>query len=119
MQTGLGVFTVVTPGTPVQVTTVNVAVPAGMQQYSPRCQAILFQVLASTAPQAGAHTNTGKVYILDRNKVRVATLAVPTANTVPSFSATIPNAASALNANLYWVDADNSGDGVDVSILTP
>lgn len=109
MQTGLGVFTVSTPGTPVQITTT----------FTPRCQSILIQALFSAAPQSGAHKNSGSVYILDRNKVRVATLGTPTANTIPSFSATIPNAQAALNATHYWIDADNSGDGVDVSILTP
>ncbi len=117
MQTGLGTITSVTPGTPVRVAftaAVLARITASINPPTLKCQSILFQVLSN-----GSHTNTGRVYILDQNRTRVATLAVPTTNTIPSFSATIPNAMTALNAGFYYIDADNSGDGADVSILTP
>ena len=120
MLTGLGAFTVTTPGTPVAITTAAVAaVIGGQATYSPRCQSILFQALSCAAPQKGAHVNTGRVYIYDRNKVRCATLAVPTTNTIPSFTATLPNTIAGLNATHFYIDADNGTDGVDVSILAP
>jgi hypothetical protein len=54
---------------------------------------------------------------MDFTLTRVATLAVPTSNTVPSFSATVPNAYGVLHAEEYYIDADNAGDGVDASYL--
>lgn len=117
MQTGLGSVTIVTPGTPVRVAFQSAVLASMHQSINPptlKCQSILMQALSNAS-----HTNTGRVYILDQNRTRVATLAVPTANTIPSFSATIPNAMTALNAGFYSIDADNAGDGVDVSILTP
>lgn len=109
MQRPVGPITVATPGTPVVVTTEAI-----------RCQSILFQALSN-----GTHTNTGRVYILAQNQTtpasftRVATLAIPTSNTIPSFSVTIPDAPGGLALAGYMVDADNAGDGVDVSYARP
>lgn len=110
MQIGLGPFNVAIPGIPVPISTAG-KVPTS--SFSQRCQSILFQVLSNAG-----HTNTGRIYILC-NGVRVATLAVPTANSIPSFSATIPNTIGGLNASIYSIDADVGGDGADVSILSP
>ena len=108
MWTGLGVVTVVTPGTKVSLG-VNLASTA-----SPRCEAILVQALSNAS-----HTNTGRVYVYDRNNNRIATLAVPTANSIPSASATIPTAPGGLNVLDYSIDADNASDGVDASYIRP
>ena len=91
-QKALGTITVPTPGTPVGVSASVV-----------NCQSLLFQALSNAT-----HTNTGNVFILTWNetrtqKVRVATLAVPTANTIPSFTVTVPDAPGGLNPNDYSV----------------
>lgn len=101
--TGLGIVTVPTPGTKAPVTAT-----------STRCEALLFQALSNAS-----HTNTGRVYIFDRSGNRIATLAVPTANTIPSASATIPAAPGGLDARDYSIDADNANDGVDASYIRP
>lgn len=105
--TALGVITVPSPGTPIRITN-NLASPT-----TPiHCQSVMAQALSN-----GTHTNTGRVYVMDFTLTRVATLAVPTSNTVPSFSATVPNAYGVLHAEEYYIDADNAGDGVDASYL--
>ena len=101
--TGLGTITVSSPGTKVALSSTDL-----------RCEAILVQALSNPS-----HTNTGRVYIYDRSGNRLATLAVPTTNTIPSASATIPTAPGGLNARDYSIDADNAGDGVDASYIRP
>ncbi len=112
MQTGLGVITVTTPGTRVGILTNVVST-----QYI-GAQSILLQALSNAT-----HTNSGRVYVYVTDSTgtakRVATLAVPGTNSIPSFSATIPNATAAMNPAAYSIDADNSGDGVDASYLVP
>ena len=92
------------------------SVPVTRNQFDPSvrvpCQSILIQALSN-----GTHTNSGRIYVLDEMKRRVATLSIPTEHSAPSFSATIPNAPQALNAAEYHIDADVAGDGVDVSIV--
>jgi len=112
MQNGLGTVTVATPGVLVRITN-NQMVPSEWIG----AQSILLQALSNAA-----HTNTGRIYIYTQTTFglkRVATLAPPAVNSIPSFSATIPNAAAALNASIYWIDADEAGDGVDASFLVP
>ena len=112
----LGLVTVPVPGTPIQATA-NVSGSAAWGENTTvfACLAILFQ--ADPA-------NTGKTYIGDdasfkksTGEGRLAVLAIPTDNSIPSASATIPNAPAALNANDYWIDADKADEGVTVSIL--
>lgn len=102
-QNALGVITVAVPGTPVVIDTAA----------RNNCQSILLQALSNAS-----HTNTGRVYVYV-NGVRVATLAVPTTNTIPSFSVTIPDAPGGLTTLDYAIDADNAGDGVDASFARP
>lgn len=47
----------------------------------------------------------------------LASLAVPTSNTCPSASVTITYSPVGLNAAMYWIDADNAGEGLQVSII--
>jgi hypothetical protein len=102
-QNALGAITVTSPGTRVKIdlSTRN------------NCQSILLQALSNAS-----HTNTGRVYIYVQG-IRVATLAVPTTNTIPSFSVTVPDAPGGLSTLDYTIDADNSGDGVDASFARP
>jgi hypothetical protein len=112
----LGRVTVAVPGTPVSaVTNVSPTAPQGSNQTVYSCLAILFQTVTS---------NAGKTYVGSSatfNKTTgvglLAALGVPTANVIPSAGATIPNAPAALNAADYWIDADNGGEGVQVSAL--
>ncbi len=79
-----------------------------------QCHAIMFQALPS---------NTGKVYICTAigdpaTMIGVyATLGVPTANLIPSFSLAITIAPNALNLGDYYVTSDNPGEGVLVDIV--
>ena len=84
-QTPLGPITVSIPGTRVSIDTAN----------RNNCQSILLQALSNAG-----HTNTGRVYIYAQG-VRVATLAIPTTNTIPSFSVTIPDAPGGLTTLDY------------------
>ena len=64
----------------------------------------------------GSDTNGGA---FDATIANHATLAVPTANTIPSAAATVPDAPGALDASGYYIDADNATDGVNASYLRP
>ena len=112
MQNGLGTITVPIPGSLVRITN-NESVPSSWIG----AQSILIQALSNAS-----HTNTGRIFIYTQTPAgtrRVATLAVPGTNSIPSFSATIPSAQAALNAALYWIDAEVADDGVDASYLVP
>lgn len=105
----LGQILVVTPGTRVRLT-VNRPVPTDTLM----CQSLLVQAIASPG-----HVNTGRAYVYDvpTGGAPMATLAVPTANTIPAASVTVPNAPAALDATPYWIDVDVGGDGVNASYL--
>ena len=99
----IGKVTVTTAGTPVQVTAT-----------STRCQAISLQALS---------TNTGKIYVGNAQAMSKSTLAnvlgvvaVPTANTIPSASISQQGTAG-LDASSFWLDSDNSGEGVLVGLI--
>jgi hypothetical protein len=104
----------VVTGSPISL--VNAAIHvAGYSTTRPvPCHAIMFQALP---------TNTGKVYICKATgdpstMVGVyATLGVPTANLIPSFSLAITIAPNALNLGDYWVTSDVAGEGVLVDIV--
>lgn len=104
----IGKFTV-TPGTPVRLTSTQ-ADPA--LKFS--CHAVIVQTLWD---------NTGKIYVGSSRLNKAtragihATLAVPTANSIPSFTAALVAAPNGLNLADFYVDGDNSGEGVTVSIL--
>ncbi len=104
---GLGPIVSVTPGTKVPI------VPAASTL---RAMAIQFQALKIT----GGHANTGNVYIhgpdQNNNLIRIDTIAVPTANTIPTFGISTPGSNS-IPLNQISIDADNAGDGVDIVIL--
>jgi len=98
-----------TAGTPVALTA-NVDLPT----WAGTCHSYLVEVLP---------TNTGKVYIGDRPDMNTTTfegvlawLPPPSTNSAPSYTVMIsasPNALSVLNR---YIDVENSGEGVIVSI---
>lgn len=110
----LGKIVVVTPGTPVAVT--SLLPPEGnpaQVQYT-RCHGILVQALP---------TNGGNIYIGD-SELDAATLAhcfailgVPTANFLPTFSAALTITPNGLMASDFYLDADVNGEGALVTIL--
>lgn len=106
----IGKFTV-TPGTPVRLTSQLTNQPA-TEKFG--CHGVLVQALFN---------NTGKIYVGDRtlNKAAMtgihATLAIPTANTIPSFTAALTAAPNAVNLADLYVDGDVQGEGVTVSVL--
>ncbi len=107
----LGQITVGVPGTKVRLTS-NATTPAARIG----CEALLVQAISQAS-----HTNTGRIYLYagPNDSAPVATLAVPTTNTIPSAAATIPNAPGGLNAADFWIDSDNASDGVNGSYLSP
>ncbi len=102
-------ITVTTPGTLVRATS---------QQRLPAitlpCHGVMFQALPD---------NAGKVYIGRSDLVRAtfqgcfAYLPTPTTNQAPTFSAALTIAPNGLNLGDFWIDADNGGDGVLITIL--
>lgn len=118
----LGRITVANSGTPVQVTSL---LPAG--QYNTDGKPKVNYAPAEAIMIQAASTNTGKVYVglsgFTKSSTAVgqklATLAVPTANTIPAVTVSIPGCPAAINASEYWLDVDNNGEGADVSILVP
>lgn len=100
----IGALTVSSPGTLVRATQ-GFADPNQTQ----RIHGIMFQTLPG---------NTGFVYIGKANMDRttkagvIAVLAVPTENTLPTFSAALTWSANNLFLQEYYVDADSGGDGV-------
>lgn len=107
----LGKVVVTTSGTPVLATG---------NQSSPTervgCNAIMVEAWPD---------NTGKIYVCDRANAVISTgvgilaiLAPPTANFIPSFSATLPYAPGGLNAAQIWLDAETGGEAAIVSYVT-
>lgn len=106
----LGVFRP-TPGTPVAILS---AVAAAQQPMMAKAHAIMIQAL---------HDNVGRAYIGRAGMSRAgrtdlyAVLAIPTSNSIPSFSAALTLAPNAININDVYIDVDQPNDGVIVSIL--
>src|SRR6185369_15881341 len=101
--------TVPVSGVPVRAT-VNEADPTARVS----CHGFMFQALPG---------NTGKIYI-GSNQMSKATLqnlvsilAVPTANSIPTFSAALTLAPNAVHLHDLYIDADNANDGVIISML--
>jgi hypothetical protein len=109
MQESLGVVRVPLVGVPVRVT-INKPVPTD------RCavHAILFQALPE---------NTGRIYVGTANLNRVTkagvlgTLAVPTANSIPTFSMALTISPNAILAQDIFIDGDANTDGVTIAVL--
>ena len=100
----------ITAGTPLRVTN-NEPTPTDRYQ----CHAIMIEAWP---------TNAGKVWIFDReagNKTTgegvVAILAPPATNIFPTFTVGFSGFANPIDASLYWVDVDNTGEGVVISAL--
>ena len=107
----LGRITVVTSGTPVRATLNEVVADTRYPVH-----AMLFQRDDSS--------EIGNVYIgtsadMDISTLAgvIAILAIPTANILPSFSATITLAAAGLDLRNYFVDADVNGEGCIISAI--
>lgn len=100
-----------TPGTPRAVKSL---LPASEQGASWPVHGVLIQA---------KHDNVGRAYIgsstLNKGAQTdvLATLAIPTNNTIPSFTAAATLAPNAINLADLYVDVDSNGDGVLVSVL--
>lgn len=111
--TGCGKTTVVTPGIPVQVS-VPAAVAGPANPGLSSVHAILIQALP---------TNLGKAYVgtagLDKSALTkcLVVLPIPTINLLPTFSISLTAAANALSLLDLWIDADNAGEGVLISVV--
>lgn len=106
----LGLVTVPTAGTPVRLTA-NESVPTA-------------HVGAHSISVQAWHPNTTRVYIGDRESMVRATgvgvlmvLAIPTANALSQFTATIVNSPAGFDAAQLWLDVDTNDEGALVSIL--
>ncbi len=107
---------VTTAGTPVRVTA-NASVPTARVV----CHGLFIQQIES---------NTGKLYLMDRPTASkttgvgvLLTIAAPTLNTgntgviLPWALYSVPYAPGAVDASIYWLDADVSGNKACVSIV--
>ena len=109
MLQSFGMLTVVTPGTLVRFTANQVDPTARVECHS-------FMVEAK-------FNNGGKIYIgtASFNKTSgvglLAVLAIPTANMIPTFSATISFMPNGLNLADYFIDSDSGGDGALLSAV--
>jgi hypothetical protein len=109
MQRILGTFRVAAPGTLVRVTSL---LPNPAEKFA--VHGILIQACKA---------NTGRVYIggpvINRTTEDgvTATLAIPTANSIPSFSEALTASPNGINAADFYIDADQPDDGVKVTVL--
>lgn len=112
----LGPINVPVPGTPVRATS-TITTDAGGITNDPAnfsCHAALFQARKG---------NTGRTYIGTSNMVRAtgvgvsAVLAIPTANTIPSFSMSLTIAPAGVDLSELYVDADVADEGVLLTLL--
>jgi len=98
-----------TPGTPVAV--VSLLPPSG---YPEPVHGVLIQA---------RRANVGYAFVGNRDMVAAtdeglyAQLAVPTVNTIPSFTAALTLAPNAINLADLYIDVITLGDGVIVSVL--
>jgi hypothetical protein len=105
----IGKFTVAAAGTPVRLTSQE----ATPNEYYP-VHGILIQALPD---------NVGKVYIGNSTMNRAArtdlfgVLAIPTANSIPTYSAALTLSPNAIQLKDFYIDADTATDGVIVSVL--
>ncbi len=105
----LGKVTVPVPGTPVQAT---------VNQTRPSERLAVNAYMAQCLP-----SNTGKVYVGNKtmNKTTLAgvtgILAVPTANTIPSFSVSASPVLIGFDMTFVYVDADVAGEGCIISCV--
>lgn len=106
-----GPLVVATPGTPVRA---SVLVTAPDNPASYKVHAVLMQARPS---------NVGKVYIgmLGLNRATLAgvatVLAIPTANSLAAFSVAHTISPAGVDLSDLWLDADNAGDGVLLTVL--
>lgn len=107
----LGLVAVAVAGTPVRITN-NEPTPVD-------------HVAAHSVSIQAWHANVGRVYIGDRSTMDRVTgvgvlmvLAIPTANALAQFTATLVNAPVGFSADMIWLDVDTNGEGALVSILT-
>lgn len=105
----LGVINVPVPGTPVRISTLLPSLTEPFQ-----CHAVLIQVRKA---------NTGRTYVGASTMNRttedgvLATLAIPTDNSIPAFAAALTPAPNGINLTEIYVDADVANEGVKVSVL--
>lgn len=96
-------------GTPVRVTSV---------ESDPNARRAIHGVLVQALPD-----NAGRVYVGNVSMNRVARtnlfgiLAVPTTNSLPTFSAALTLSPNAIHLNDIYIDVDQNGDGCIISIL--
>lgn len=105
----LSKWVVITPGTLVPLT--SIMAPLGQFK---TVQSILFQAMS---------TNLGRVYIGTATLNRAAltnvsaVLAIPTANTIPSYGISNPLSPAGVDIDQLYLDADVAGEGVLVTVL--
>lgn len=105
----LGKVVVATAGTPVQAT---------VNQTSPTAPLVCHAILVEVLP-----TNTGKIYVglVGFSKTTLvgalAILPPPTTNSYANWGGSVGFAPNAVEASQVYIDADNSGEGVLISLL--
>jgi hypothetical protein len=111
-----GPLTVAVPGTLIRASSTVTTDAHGVVNNPARfkCHAALFQAKKG---------NVGIVYIgltgLNRSTLVgvAAQLAIPTSNSIPSFSVALTLSPDGVDLSDLWIDADNAGDGVILTLL--
>jgi hypothetical protein len=98
-----------TPGVPIQVISL---LPAAT--YPEKIHGVMVQARRANVGYAFVGNNLMNP-VLDMGLF--ATLAVPTRNSIPSFTAALTLASNAITLNDLWIDVETLGDGVIVSVL--
>ena len=112
----LGPVSVPVPGTPVRLTAGVTANAEGIINNPERftCHAVLLQAKPA---------NQGKVYIgwAEMNRTTLAevsgVLAIPTDNSIPSYSISLTLSPAGVALSELYIDADEANDGVLVTVL--
>jgi hypothetical protein len=101
-----------TPGTPIQV--ISLLPPVPPSGYPEKIHGVMVQARRANVGYAFVGTNLMNP-ALDTGLF--ATLAVPTRNSIPSFTAALTLASNAITLDDLWIDVETLGDGVIVSVL--
>ncbi len=125
----LGNIIVVTPGTPVSIMSLvdptglndpSAATIAGADEYTIRCQQIIFQGFKAGAGPPKLVPNTGLIYVVRKNVTGILDTGVVIATIGQGGYFGLGSAA--LNRNVfspyrYYIDADNANDAAQVCLI--
>jgi len=129
----LGNIAVTTPGTvvnmmsfvdPTSVNAPQTATPgtAGANEYTVRCSQIIIQGMRDSG--TGLTNNTGNIYVIQKgpssgssNRTDKGAIVLCVATGLTAVIAATPGNHNVFNPYLLYIDADNAGDGAQVTLV--